>query len=105
MEVDVSERRAAVEADLAATEAASVAAAAAAEVTRIELQTDLNNGRQRIAAAEQARLELEVRTRPYCIQMLRHGIISICIHCSWSSHPLASICGTVLWELVDKIDD
>ena len=40
--------------------AAAAAAAAAAEGTRIELQTELNAGRQRIGAAEKARLELEV---------------------------------------------
>ena len=41
--------------------AAAAAAAAAAEATRIELQTELNAGRQRIGAAEKARLELEAR--------------------------------------------
>ena len=45
--------------------AAAAAAAAAAEATRIELQTELNAGRQRIGAAEKARLELEARP-PRC---------------------------------------
>ena len=56
--------------------AAAAAAAAAAEATRIELQTELNAGRQRIGAAEKARLELEVRshrTLQYLVAVgLRH---------------------------------
>lgn len=60
LDEDASGKFKALQEELAEVHAAATVAAAAAETARIELQTDLNNGRQRISAAEQARLELEV---------------------------------------------
>ena len=45
---------------VASQKEASTAAAAAAEEQRVALQTELNQARQRVQAAEKARLELEV---------------------------------------------
>ncbi len=45
---------------VAAQKEASTAAAAAAEEQRAALQSDLNQSKQRLQAAEKARLELEV---------------------------------------------
>ncbi len=62
-----------VKAQLAAEKAAAAEVATAAEAARAALQGEVNTARQRIQAAEKARLELEVRPAMY---MGQHFVVS-----------------------------
>ena len=87
-----AEQRKALETRLEEAAVASAAAAAAAEATRMELQGELNMGRQRIAGAEKARLELEVGAivqKAACCASLPHSKACVfravaCCSCSGS---------------------